>query len=86
MNDSIGHVEVGDEAPFVFFAQVCGVGLLYDARNGLVGIAWQWLEKFWRLPRGQAATKVNAGAENAEMLWFVIMLKDDGDGVAQKFL
>ena len=37
VNDSIGHVEVGDEAPFGFFAQVCGVGLLYDARNGLVG-------------------------------------------------
>ena len=47
VNNPIGHVEVGDEAPFVFSAQVGGVGLLYDARNGLVGIVWQWLEKFW---------------------------------------
>ena len=39
VNDAIGHIEFGDEAPFVFLRK-CAVGLLYDVGNGLIGVVW----------------------------------------------
>ena len=47
VDDSIWHLELGVEAPFVFLAKVCGVRVLDDVGDGLVSIIWQWLEKFW---------------------------------------
>ena len=47
VDNSIWHLELGVEAPFICLAKMCRVCVLDDVGDGLVCIIWQWSEKFW---------------------------------------
>lgn len=65
VNNTVGHVEIGEEAPFVLSAEVGWESALYDLRNGLIGIV---VGKALMIACDQASAEANSRAENAEVL------------------